>query len=153
MKKISIFILCLCIMLTGCGTNNDSKEVGSIDNFQSVATNQGLNVSDNTDTYSDVDYITQSKISKLDDITIEMTIYTDNESAIKAQDSIIDNFMMIKSTGATQNRFKGQNYYKFWMVSNGYYMVSSRIDNTIIFSKTLLKNKEKVESLLDAMNY
>ena len=39
------------------------------------------------------------------------------------------------------------------MVSNGYYVVSSRIDNTLVFCKTMLKNKEKVEAILDSMNY
>ena len=39
------------------------------------------------------------------------------------------------------------------MISNGYFMVTSRIENTLIFSKTPLANKEKVEAILTDMNY
>ena len=32
-------------------------------------------------------------------------------------------------------------------------MVSSRIDNTLVFCKTLLENKEKVEAVLEEIKY
>jgi len=61
--------------------------------------------------------------------------------------------MNMKSTNSVIKKLSGNNYYKFTMITNGYYLVSSRIDNTLIFTKTLLKNKDTVDNILDAMGY
>ena len=154
MKRISYLMLfCLCLLLIGCGNSKEMKEVSNLDTFNDVASKNGFTVEDNINSYLDIDYISESMKATLEDIAIEMVIYTDNDSAIKVQDGQIDSFKTLKATGATEHKEKGENYYKFWMVSNGYYMVSSRIDNTLIFSKTLLQNKEKVENILDNMRY
>ena len=153
MKKFKLLLLIVCcLLLSGCGSK-ETKEVGNIDSFKQVASNEGFTVQDNMEEYSDVNYISEAILATLDDAEIEMIIYTDSESAIKVQDGQIKSFKGLKSTGATEHKTNGENYYKFWMVSNGYYMVNSRIDNTLIFSKTLLKNKEKVEKVFENMNY
>ena len=59
----------------------------------------------------------------------------------------------MRGTGTELHNDEGKNYRKFWMISNGYYMVSSRIDNTLIFAKVLLENREKVDSVLEDMGY
>ena len=155
MKKIGLYVLCLiCLILAGCG-NNKIKEVGTLDNFQSACVNNGFSYRDKLNEYQskDVTYITGAIEATLDDIVIEMVVYDSSESADKTQKQHIASFMNIKSTGATAHKDKGKNYYKFTMISNGYYMVSSRIDNTLVFSKTLLANKEKVEAILNEINY
>ena len=155
MKNIKYLLLVIfCFILIGCTTtSNESKEVGSTSNFETVATNNSFTVDNNISSYDDIDYITEAMKATLDDIVIEMVVYTDNDNADKVQEGQIKSFRSIKATADTENKEKGENYYKFWMVSNGYYMVSSRIDNTLIFSKTLLKNKDKVEAILNEMKY
>jgi hypothetical protein len=59
----------------------------------------------------------------------------------------------MKSTGAIIKKDSGKNYYKYTMISNGYYLVTSRVDNTLIFTKTLLKNKDLVDSVLEEIKY
>jgi hypothetical protein len=110
-------------------------------------------VADNMGSYDGVSYITASKIATSGDISIEMVVYTDSDSAKKVQDNQIESFKKIKNTATTENKEKGANFYKFWMISNGYYMVNSRIDNTLIFCKTPFKNKEKIEAVLNELGY
>ena len=155
MKKISLWILCfVCLLLAGC-TSNESKEVGTLEKFQSNCVNNGIEYADLLSQYQSqkADYITGAIRCSSDDLTIEMVTYDSEESADKAQKQHIASFMAMKSTAATAKKDKGKNYYKFTMISNGYFMVTSRIENTLIFSKTPLANKEKVEAILTDMNY
>ncbi len=153
MKKVYLLlILSLGIFLTGC-TSNKSKEVKSLDDFNNAGINNGFTVSDNMNTYQDKDYITGASIATLDDITIEMVTYDNNENAKKIQDNHIDVFKTMKGSGAVIKSDKGKNYYKYDMVSNGYYMISIRVENTLIFSKTQVKNKDKIETILNELGY
>ena len=155
MKKLKLILLCfICFLAVGCGSK-DSKDVGNLENFKNVCINNGFSIIDKMDEYAneDANYITGAIQATLDDITIEMVQYDNSDNASKIQEQHIKNFMGMKSTGASAKKEKGENYYKFSLISNGYYMVSSRIDNTLIFSKTLLNNKEKVETILNDMNY
>lgn len=153
MKKISIlFILLTCLFTTACG-KKESKEIGSLSNFENISINNGFTVKDNMGAYQNINYIIGSMVATKDDITIEMVIYDTTDNAIKAQDNQIKTFSNFKSAGSTTKKDKGENYYKYVFISNGYYMISSRIDNTLIFSKVLLTNKETVENIFTNMNY
>lgn len=153
MKKRYFILLGLviCLILTGCG--GGSKEVKSTSDFNTIASNNGFTVNDNMSTYSGNDYITGAMVATTSDITIEMVIYDSVENANKVQEGQIDSFNLLKSTGASEKKDKGDNYYKYFLISNNYYMVSSRVDNTLIFCKTLLTNKEEVDKVLDELGY
>lgn len=153
MKKRYFILLGLviCLILTGCG--GGSKEVKSTSDFDTVASNNGFTVNDNMSTYSGNDYITGAMVATTSDIIIEMVIYDSVENANKVQEGQIDSFNLLKSTGASEKKDKGDNYYKYFLISNNYYMVSSRVDNTLIFCKTLLTNKEEVDKVLDELGY
>lgn len=152
MKKFIIF--CLCLLLVGCTTeSNESKVVRSVQDFENASVSNGLNVVDNINSYMGVNYISDAKLASLNNLSLEMVVYTDTDSAVKVQNEQIDSFKTIKNTATTENKEKGTNYYKFWMVSNGYYMINVRVENTLIFCKTPLNNKEKVESILENLGY
>ena len=152
MKKISLVLLgFFCLFLTGCG--GETKEVKTLNDFETSGTNNGFTVTDNLLSYNNAKYITGSYVAALDDTQVEMVIYDTEANAKKAQDNQIKSFKNIKSSGATGSSKKGENYYSFTLISNGYYMVTSRIDNTLIFSKTLIENKDKVTTLLDSLDY
>ena len=153
MKKFFFFCICL-FLLVGCANESkESKEVRSINDFENASINAGFSVSNNINKYSEINYITSASVATLDDISLEMVIYTDTDNLKKVQDEQIENFKLIKNTATTEHKEKGKNYYKYWMVSNGYYMVSSSVDNTLVFCKTPLGNKEKVEAVLDNLGY
>ena len=151
MKKIKIVLIMFCFLfIVGCG--DSVKEVGSLDKFQEVASENELIVEDNMANYT-ADYIKEAMVALNDDLSIEMIVYTDEDNASNVQDSHINTQMNMKSTSGVTKKFNGNNYYKFTMISNGYYLVSNRIDNTLIFTKTLLKNKDTVDNILEAMGY
>ena len=151
MKKFKIVLMVMIVFLiTGCASK--VKDVKSIDNFKNSAEEKDLIASDNIENYT-ADYINEAMIATRDDLEIEMIVYDNDENASKIQESHIKTFMNMKSTGSIIKKNKGKNYYKFTMISNGYYLVTSRIDNTLVFTKTLLKNKDIVDSILDKMEY
>jgi len=151
MKKFKIFLIVFVLLFfTGCGSN--VKEVHNLDNFKNVVAEKELVVSDNMVNYT-ADYIKEAMVGIYDDLSIEMVIYDNDDNASNVQDSQIKSFMNMKSTNSVINKEKGKNYYKVTMITNGYYLVSSRIENTLIFTKTLLKNKDTVDYILDKLNY
>ena len=153
MKKI-IFIFIVCLLLVGC-TSSETKEAGTLEQFLNSCLNHGLEYADKLDDYKaqNVDYITGALRCMTDTLTIEMVIYDSEESADKAQKQHIASFKGMKSTAASAHNNQGKNYKFFSMISNNYYMVSNRIDNTLIFTKTPFDNKDLVDTLLTEMNY
>ena len=153
MKKLFIcFLLVMCLLTTGCGEEK-SKVAISVDEFNTICTDSGFTVDDNSSVYKDYNYITNSRLATLRDIQIEMIQYTDSESAEKVLEAHIESFNLLKSSGAAEKNHKGDNYHKYILVSNNRYMISVRVDDTLIFSKTLLTNKEKVDKLFEELGY
>lgn len=150
MKKLSICLLIIIsLFITGCG--NKVKEVVSLEDFSSVASSKNFVVM--LQDYTGVDYINEARIATLDGIEIEMLNYTDSKYAKQVQDEQIEAFNLLKTTGAWEDTDKGKNYYRYETVSNGYYMINTRVDNTLIFCKTLLENKDTVQSIFNELGY
>lgn len=153
MKKISLLIIFIfCLFISGCASNK-SKDVGTLNDFESVCLNEGLSVSDNMTEYKDVNYVTEAKVATGEDIRIQMVIYDSNENAENVLNEHISSFLTMKGSGSVIDKDKGKNYYHFDMISNGYYMVTSRIDNTLIFTKTPVKNKEVIDNIFKELDY
>ena len=152
MKIKCLVLLLFCFILVGCSSGKE-KEVVTTSKFEEISNSNSFIYLDNIGSYPNIDYMSEAKKAISDDIVIEYIVYTDEDSAKKAQDGQIENFRNIKGTAVTEHKDDGKNYYKFWMVSNGYYMISSRVDNTLVFCKTLLNNKEKVEKIIEDMGY
>ena len=153
MKRFSIYLLfVICLFITGCG-NDKTLEVATLDEFETITSNMGFTVNDNMRIYSNVSYILNSKVAKYEEIEIEMIEYSDASYAETVQNNHIESFNLLKSTGAYAEKEKGGNYYKYALVSNGRYMVSTRVDNTLIFCKVLLEDRETVEAIMDELGY
>lgn len=152
MKRFRFLLLILvCLVMVGC--KSTKKPVEKATDFETAVNESKFIFLDNMGSYPDVDYIKEAKKAILESTVIEMIIYKDEATAKKIQDEQIKNFKTIKNTATTEHKSEGKNYYKFWMVSNGYYMVSSRIENTLVFCKTQLEAKGKVEAVLEKMGY
>ena len=153
MKKISvIFLVLFCLIITGC-TSNKSKDVKSLSDFENVCVSNNFSVSDNMKEYSDVDYVSDAKAATNDNIKIQMVVYDNSEDAQKVLEDHISTFMTMKGSGSVINNDKGKNYYHFDMISNGYYMVSSRTNNTLMFVKTPVSNKELIDKIFNELGY
>ena len=152
MKKYSLFILIFfCLIVTGC-TSKETKETKTLNDFEEICNNNEFTVNDNMLNYTDSE-IKGAKIAKIDNEYIEMVIYDTAESAKKVQDKHIDSFMKIRNTMVTVDKKEGKNFYEFKMVSNGYYWVSTRIDNTLIFTKAPIDYKEKMDTIITGLGY
>lgn len=153
MKKISFcLLLFICLFITGCG-EEEVKVATTIDKFVEVSQNNNLLIVDNSDAYDVVDYIVDSRKAVVDDTEIEMVVYIDSEHADKALEHHIDSFETLKSTAAAEKEKKGNNYHSYFLISNNRYMISTRIDNTLIFSKSMLEDKELVEKIISELGY
>ena len=153
MKKISIsLLLIICLVMTGCGEPK-TKELITLDDFNTILTNYNFSVSDNMSNYGNVSYIEGSKKAVLDDIEIEMIDYTDSKSAEKVLDSHIDSFNLLKNTGAHEGDTDGDNYHRYFLISNNKYMISARVQDTLIFCKTDLDNKDTVDKIFEELGY
>ena len=150
-KKILLLGIFMLLLLTGCG--GGTHEVKSISDFETAAKNNGFTVVNNKDSYDEVNYIIDAVKATTSDIVIEMIVYDNADDAEKVLEEHIKSFNLLKSTGAAEKKQTGDNYHKYFLISNNYYMVSSRIDNTLIFCKTLVTNKESVDKVLDELGY
>lgn len=151
-KKLLLLGLFVCLLLTGCG-GGGTKNAKTLDDFSKAGTDNGFTVVDNKSAYENISYITGAMKASSSDTDIEMVIYSDADTANKVLEEQIKNFNLLKSTGASEKKTTGDNYQKYFLISNNYYMVTSRVDNTLIFSKTLLVNKEEVDKVLDELGY
>lgn len=152
MKKIYLLLIILMIMVTGCDSDK-VRDVASFDKFSSVALSNKFEISNNMDSYDNVDYILNAMVAKLGEAEVEMVTYKDSDSAKTVQEKQIEQFNVRKSTGASINKDKGSNYYKYVMISNNMYMVSSRVDNTLVFCMTSLNNTDSVSKVIEDLGY
>lgn len=153
MKKLSIcFLMVMCLFMTGCGEEKVYEAV-TLDEFNTVATNNNFVVSSSMSDYSNVDYIIDAKKAVLNDIEIEMIQYSDSETAEKVLEGHIESFNLLKSTGAPEKNDEGNNYHRYVLVSNNRYMITLRVDNTLIFSKTLITNQETIDKVFSELGY
>lgn len=153
MRKLGIcFLIVMFLVVTGC-SSNESKTVTNLDNFASVTSSSDFSVIDTSSEYSEASYVVGVREAKLDGIKIEMFEYTDTESAELVHEEHIENFNLLKATGAFEVDEPGKNYHKYELVSNGYFMISTQVENTVIFCKTLLENKETVEEIFTELGY
>ena len=153
MKKISVYLLIIiCLFITGCGSDKKKNAI-TLDEFESAAELEGFNVIDNMDGYVNVSYILESKVAKYDDIEIEMIKYSDSDYASQVQEQQVQSFNMLKSTGAFVEKEKGSNYYKYALISNNRYMISTRVDDTLIFAKVMLEERENIDKVINELGY
>lgn len=151
MKKLLV-ILVFCMFITGCSSNK-TREVKTLDDFKNIAMENNFLVDDNNFAYSSVDYIEASMVAKLDDAKIEMVVYSNAEYASQVQEEQISSFATLKHTGAFIEKEKGANYYDYVLISNNRYMVTTRIDNTLIFTKAMLEDKDVISKIIDGLGY
>ncbi len=150
MKKLLVLLVSVLILLTGCG--GGSKTVITSDDFITKMSTEGFAVSMNED-YIGKDYILDARMAVKDDIIIEMVTYDSAESAEKVLEGHIDGSKARKSTAASEKKTTGENYTRYFLASNGYYIISSRIDNTLIFCITDLDSKETVDKAFESLGY
>lgn len=152
-KKYLILGVIFCLILTGCGNSKKELTATTIEEFNLAASKNNFTTEDNMEKYKDISYIKEASIAKTDDISIELIVYDNEESAKNVQEAQIEKFKSRKSTGASKVQEKGLNYYKYKYISNGYYSYIIRVDNTLVFCDIPLTEKDKVEKIINDIKY
>ena len=152
MKRINLVCLAIiCLLLVACG--GGSKNVSTLEKFKEITLNNDFSVNDNLNYYQNYNYITGSYVAANENYTIEMVTYKDKDSAKKSFENITNKFKEMRGSGATPKTSKGDNYETYKMVSNNYYMLATRVENTIIFTKAPLTYKDTVDKVFNDMGY
>ena len=151
MKKIFL-LLVLVLFITGC-SSGVTKPVKNVNDFKTAASNKGFTVDEENKDYDGVSYIYEYGKIMTGESKVEMIVYSDSEKADAVQKTHIESFDLLKSTGAQAKREKGKNFYHYSLISNNKYMLSTRIDNTLIFCKVDLVDKDLIESLITELGY
>lgn len=151
MKKI-FYLLIISILLVGCSFNKEMTPANST-SFSDALTANSFIVNDNSGSYAGSSYIIEAYSGNLNDVTIEYIKYDSVESAKTVLEDHISSFNMLKSTAASEKNEVGKNYQKYILISNNYYMSSIRVENTLVFCKTSLNNKDVIEKVYDKLGY
>lgn len=151
MKKIFLLVVCV-LFVTAC-SNGVTKTAKNVNDFETAALSKGFTVDKDNNAYAGVDYIYEYGKIMHGESYVEMIVYDDSEKASKVQESHIESFDLLKSTGAQAKKESGKNFYHYSLVSNNRYMLSTRIDGTLIFCKVMLEDKELIESLINELGY
>lgn len=143
-----ITILFISFVSWGCTT----KEVLTPNAFAAILKNNGFDIVNLTEQYKNNNDIKNVYIGKSNKgYQIEYFILKDEETAsnlLNENASEITN-----SINTTQTKREGDNYLKYIFVSNEYYFVVSKVDNTLIYVEASLDNQEEINNLLEQMNY
>ena len=161
MKKQTIFIILGILLVIVIGVialfSSLNKEKISItaNEFKTFMQDKGYSVLDETNLYSQYDYVKQVCIAEqtdnsyqiefyeLSDVEHANTIYNNNKSKLETSKGNV--------SGETSVSMK--NYSKYSLTTDGKYNVISRIDNTLIFLEVDSNYKNVVKELLDELGY
>lgn len=151
MKKIFL-LLVLVLFMTGC-SSNVTKSAKNVNDLETLALSKGFTVDEENKDYDGVSYIREYSRVIHGESKVEMIVYDDSEKASKVQESHIESFDLLKSTGAQAKKESGKNFLHYSLVSNNRYMLTTRIDGTLIFCKVMVEDKELIESLIAELGY
>lgn len=151
MKKryLVVFLIVVLFSLTGCM----NKKALSVDEVKSIVEKNGFQVTDTKYKYESFDYITDVLQLGDSNFYIQFIVTNDTEKAkqlFESNKQIIDSYRKGTYTNSSTN---GKNYETYKLVSNGYYMYVSRVDNTLIYANEKEEYKEEVQKIIDALKY
>lgn len=150
-------ILIMIFALTGCGSLN--RTAINTDTFISTAESKEYEVIDILEEYKDIEAIEKATVA-LKSEDGENILYQIEFYELDAADSAMlmfnenkDLFESKTSTAVMETTVNLGNFSKYSVISNGKYMVVSRIDNTIVFVDVDKEYKDTVNEFLEAIGY
>lgn len=155
---VSILIISIMILaFTGCGSMN--KTAINTDTFISTADSKEYEVVDILEQYNEIEAIKNATVAfKSEDG--ENILYQIEFYELDAADSAMlmfnenkDLFESKTSTAVMETTVNLGNFSKYSVISNGKYMVVSRIDNTLVFVDVDKEYKDTINEFLEAIGY
>ena len=154
MKLKRIGMLAICIMalftLTGC----ENKDVISKDDFISEAKKNDLITVDVTSQYSSYEYIKSATIAKnSNEWQIEFYVLDDADNAKSMFNTNKNIFENSKDNNSAELSKNMGNYSIYELISDGYFMYISRVENTLLYVKVKTTYKDTVKAIIKELGY
>ncbi len=140
------------ITLSGCG----KKEALTYGQFYSRMSDKGFVLTNVGSQFENYKAISKAYVARSKELTYQIEFYelTSDENAV----SFFDNNKRIfeESLGSvvkSKVSINGKNYSKFTANSNGYYMLVSRVKNTVVFARVDEKYAKEVKDIIKGLGY
>ncbi len=152
MKKkcfLIVFLLLAMFTLTGCG----NKKALTVDEVKNIVEKEGFKATDVKYKYSNYDYVTDVYELGNSNFYIQFIVASDTNKAkqlFQNNKEIIDGY---RNGDYKNSSTSGKNYETYKLISDGYYMYVSRIDNTLIYSNEKAEYKTEIQKIIDALKY
>lgn len=145
-KIISIIAIILCT--SGCG----NKTPINTNTFASVLGSKEYEIVDLSKQYSSNQNIKNVIIAKnVKNYQIEFYTLSDEETAMNLYNENYANFQSVNSS--SQIKKSGDNYSKYTLTTDNYYLVVSRVANTLIYIEAPILEKDFIDSILKELDY
>ncbi len=151
-KKILGIVVGLLLMfvLTGCG----SKTAITLEEFSSVAKEEGYSISDAMDQFVGIDYMKSATVAITEDnYQVEFYELDDDTHATAFFNNNKLRFEGLKGNASLESSIDMGNYSTYSLTSDGQYMYLSRVDNTLVYVDVKEEFKDEVKELIDKLGY
>lgn len=153
MNKLMSIIACLALIfsLAGCG----NKKAITVDEFQSIMSDEGYTVQNAKDQFSEYEYVKDVYIAIDNSSSEQIEFYqlSDDDNAVSFFNNNKQIFEKSKSANSTETSVSIGNNSKYTLTTNGKYKIVSRIDNTVIYADVNEQYKNQVNNILKKLGY
>lgn len=156
LRAISIILFCIitCITLTSCSIGKRKDSI-TPDTFCSKMQDKSFTIVDSTEQFSSTDGVQNVYIAIAPNYTYQIEFYelSDDSQAEESYEKNIQTFEKSKTNVSSNTEVKLANYAKYTLLSNGKYMVISRINNTFIYVNADSDYKDDIDDILSNFGY
>ena len=150
LKKLFIFVLCVLslFLVTGCS----KREALSADTFKSTIEGDGFRVNDALGQFDQYDYVKTAYVAvdSTNSYSIEFYVLSDSSYG---KSFFENNKKIFDESDGTKVEVNLLNYEKFSVENSSSYKYLARIDNTVVYVDTDVKNKDSVSSVIEKLGY
>lgn len=152
-KKILFGIMCVLTLLltTGCALSKDSL---TGEEFTKISDEKGMITADVKEQFAGYDYVLEANVAvSQEGWQIEHYVLETKEDAKTMYSKNKSDFEKFSDSKNVSSVVEVGNYTKYTLETGEYYMVLSRVDNTLLYVKVPVNNKDSAVKLIDALGY
>lgn len=150
-KIIMLSVLFLSLLfITGCG----NKTMIDTNEFKNKTNENGYTYTDVTSQFKDSVFIKEASIAgSIDGWQIEFYTLEDQNYASSMFEKNKLEFDNERGASSIKTSSSGKNYDRYSLTTSDLYMYLSRIDNTLIYVKENVKNKDAISEFIKDLGY
>ena len=149
-RKYLVVLLLVLFTLTGCAI---SKKALNGDEIKNKVEDMGIKVTDIKSSFSGMDHVINAYKFGNSNYYIEYLEISDVEKAKIIFQNNKERIDSNRNGSYTNMSTSGNNYETYELVSDGYYMYISRVDNTLIYADDKVEYEKEVKKLIEDLGY